>query len=351
MSSVMSPFAAAASDAGARSHLPFGGLLRGELRRLRLRRLVLLFLLLYFVALAASVVIGYLSYDSNDPAALQASYDSVLARCERGFFGEPPSSGGGVPEAPGFDAGVCRAQLGTPEAFAADSGLIYLVLRQLPSGVTATATTFAILAFLLGASSIGADWSARTLPGLLTWEPRRIRLLLGRLLALLLVIACAAALAQAVHLGGALLLGSQRGTFARVAETPLFWPHVATRIGRGVLLACFFGTAGLAISALLRNTAAALGVAFAYLTLGEILLRLLKPGWAPYLVSHNVDAWMSTGGTNVSVPRNTTDDFGSRTFEDVIVHLSVARGGLYLALGAVVLFVVAAAVFRRRDIA
>lgn len=331
------------------SRLPFGGLVRAELRRLRLRRLVLLLTAVYFLCLGAATVYNFAGYSSNDPAALQQAYDRGIGLCEDNFgsaIAVDPEDQGDFVEEP-FD---CRAQVGTPENYAVNSREIYSVVDQLGDGITGTAATFAVLAFLLGATSIGADWSAKTLPGALTWEPRRLRLLLGRLAALLGAVTGAAILAQGVHLLGAVAMARYRGTYTGVAQVVEFWPGAYAQMGRGVLLAGFFATAGFAIAVLLRSTAAALGVAFAYLTLGEILLRGVRPSLTPWLVSHNLDAWMSRGGADVTYFAETQTRTGEFEYQDITVHLSTQRGGAYLLLGCLAMLLIAGVFFRRRDI-
>ncbi len=324
------------------SRLPYTGLLRSELRRLRLRRLVRLVLLLYVLMQVGVLALAFFSYESNDPAVVQAHFNDARLSCVQSFGPEIP------PDLPEPIERMCG--LGSPQQVAIDYGTLFDVAGGLPSGIKVTAVTFAVLAFLLGATSIGADWSARTLPGLLTWEPRRLRLLSGKLLALLLLVSAAAVVVQGVYFAGIWAIGSFRGTYDGIAAVNQFWPHALESAGRGVLLAGAFAMAGFAVSALVRNTAATLGVAFAYLTLGEIVLRAVTSRAEPWLVSRNADAWLSTGGADVEMLVRKTDQFGQPTYEQVVVHLSNLRGGSYLLGGATVLLVLAAATFRRRDL-
>src|SRR4051794_26606038 len=71
------------------------------------------------------------------------------------------------------------------EAFIRDGGLGF-------------GNAFAVVAFLIGATSGGAEWAARTMEALLVWEPRRVRLMLAKVGALAIVGVTGAVVVQAV---------------------------------------------------------------------------------------------------------------------------------------------------------
>jgi hypothetical protein len=82
-----------------------------------------------------------------------------------------------------------------------------------------------------------------------------------------------------------------------------------------------------------RNTAAALGGVFVYLTVFEGVLRGLRPGLGRYLLGDNIATVLSPDGLRVD---------GSL--------LSPTRGATAVAVYVVVLLTVSTASFRMRDV-
>ena len=95
-------------------------------------------------------------------------------------------------------------------------------------------------------------------------------------------------------------------------------------------MAAFAATIGCSIAMIGRTTAAALGGVFAWLVVGENLIRGGLPGWRRWLVGDQLEAFM--GNPEVRVR-------------------SVATAGLLLALYGTLVVVVATRVFERRDVA
>lgn len=137
-----------------------------------------------------------------------------------------------------------------------------------------------------GATATGGEWRTGTLPMLLTWEPRRARLALHRLLACAL---CAFAIALALQavlmlalLPSVLINGTTRGvdsawTLSLIAAVA----RIALATSAGAVLA-----AALALG--LRSTAAALGGLWVWFALVENIVRGVKPWMSRYLVTDNV---------------------------------------------------------------
>jgi hypothetical protein len=195
--------------------------------------------------------------------------------------------------------------------------------------------TIAVLSYLLvvviGASATGADYRAGTMTTLLTWEPRRIRLLLVRMLAVAIVTGGLFLTLQVVFAGGWALGAELRG---RTDGADLaFWREVGAVMLRGTVVAVAFGVISAAIATVGRNTSAALGIWFGYLVVVEGILRGLASSTVPWFLTLNVAALYA--------------------WEPVEQLGHVVEPGA--ALGRVALFVVvvaggALAVFRRRDV-
>jgi ABC-2 type transport system permease protein len=130
------------------------------------------------------------------------------------------------------------------------------------------AATFTILiGVVLGASLGGADWSAGTMTTLLTWEPRRIRVLLTRTVVVgvfVFAITLALQILLAIAVIGAVEL---RGTVVALPFT--FLAAVGRSMVRVSIVSVAFGLVAMSIATLGRSTVAALGILFGYLILVE----------------------------------------------------------------------------------
>jgi hypothetical protein len=184
---------------------------------------------------------------------------------------------------------------------------------------------------MLGASAIGAEWHSGHLTTILTWEPRRWRVMLAKIVASVTGVVVLSLMVQ-VFLGVALAIdaagsGSTDGVDASwLADSSA----VAARVA---LLSAIFAGFGFALAAAGRNTAVALGVGFGYLVIVENLVRGLRPEWAPWLLSDNAASFLI--GSSADFP------LGGRT---------PSESGLYLAGWALLLLLGAGGVFRARDV-
>ncbi len=200
------------------------------------------------------------------------------------------------------------------------------------AGLMIPAFLLPLVAFVAGASTIGAEWRAGTMATVLTWEPRRGTLLTAKFLAAGLVATLLGAvltgLFGAAFLPTVLLKGSTEGAGSEWwGDATAAWARIATATGVAALL-------GAALASLGRNTAAAVGVGFGWLLVGEGFVRALRPGWSPWLVGENLFAFLT--GLTVDVAG---------------VTRSAAGAGLTLGLYTFLACLVALAVFERRDVA
>jgi ABC-2 type transport system permease protein len=209
----------------------------------------------------------------------------------------------------------------------------YVVTQQLPEFGRAVAVICAIAAFLLGASAAGAEWAAGTMQALLFWEPRRIRVVLAKVLGLVIVVAVLVIAAQALFTGAALLAGILRGTTAGL--TGDFWISHLLLVTRAVGIAGFAAVLGFSIAFGARVTAAAVGVGFIYFAVLEQLLVAWKAWLANYLVGPLLVGWLNYGFD---------EEFGGE------LRLSGQRAGVTLAVYAVAILFVATVWFRQRDV-
>ena len=203
---------------------------------------------------------------------------------------------------------------------------------------------------MVGASFIGAEWSSKNLVSWLYWEPRRLRLQVAKLLALLSVMLAVAVLAQLIWFGVAHLLLHYRGlpVSSLGPRARYFWRHILDGQLRAALLVVPTTVLGFAIANLIRHTAAAFGVGFVYFAVVESLIRAWNSDWQPYLLTTNIGAWISNGGLTVfgkEVYSQRLNGFTARP-----IHLSNAHGATVLLVYTALILLASLAVFRRRDI-
>jgi ABC-type transport system involved in multi-copper enzyme maturation permease subunit len=305
-------------------------LLAGELRRALARRLVRVAFALAAVGIVVAGVIVFLKTHHLSEATYQARVEAAQTQanvkgiplCPPGQQGEAFTRGPNGEIQP-----VCIPK----DAIRVHDPRLHLTsVKGVLEGVTAP---FVILASLIGASIIGAEWPSRTITTILTWEPRRVRVLSAKVLAAI-VVGMALTLTGLVLLVLALLPSALvHGTTA--GATAEWWRSVAGVGLRAMAMAAIGTTIGFSIASVGRNTAAAMGVLFAYILVIENVVGNLLAGWR---------RWLILGNAIVFVGGKSGDATGVR-------GRSVAVAGLYLAAVAVVMFAVAAALFQRRDVA
>lgn len=207
------------------------------------------------------------------------------------------------------------------------------------------------LAFLVGVSFVAAEFSSGAITTWLTYEPRRTRVYLSKV-----VVATGGALAVAVVSVGVLIglvyLIARSHDIVGTTSGPVADNLVAVAL-RTVSVVGVAGLLGVVLGSLLRHTAAALGVAVGYLVVVEGLaldvLRTAVPEPRPWLLYPNVMAWLQGGlhdDRAFDQPGVCTPD-GQCTLPELI---STTHAGLYLLVLSALAVVIGAVAFRRRDI-
>lgn len=315
-------------------------LLEVEMRRCLARRLTWVLLA---VAVAGSALAGVLVFANTEEytppgsAAREAERQAAVAECVESF--RTASERGPVLVGPGERElrpaevrGICEDSV-PPDL---DTSLHLTDLWSADGeddSVWAVTSVFLVIGALIGAASmVGAEWKAGTVGTMLTWEPRRVRLavaklaavgLLAIMVAVLLQLVLAAALFPAMALKGT--TSGADGEWLRAA---------AGGLGRSGVLAGLAAVVGAGIAMVGRNTAAALGTGFAYLVIGENILRAWKPQQARWLLGENATIFL-TGRRLEGVP-----------YERPVALATVTLVGYALAIAAA-----AALSLRNRDVA
>jgi ABC-type transport system involved in multi-copper enzyme maturation permease subunit len=213
--------------------------------------------------------------------------------------------------------------------FQSSSALEGFLLVDFEDVLLGTSVMIVILGWVLGATAVGAEWHYRSMTTLLTWEPRRIPVLVAKLVAATLMAFLISMFLQLWLLGtlapAALYGGSTEG-----ADAGWFF-DVVTLMARVGLVASLGSAMGAALAYIGRNTAAALGAGFAYLAIVEGLIRGLKPEWQRWLIGDN--AATVIGGS-----------------DEIIIGRSIGGAAVMIAFYALLLALVAGAFFKSRDV-
>jgi ABC-2 type transport system permease protein len=198
----------------------------------------------------------------------------------------------------------------------------------LTRGFTIAAGFIGLLVFVLFTTSITSEYGLGTIRVLLTRQPRRALLLVGKLVALLACVAAVLLVAEVLSVGAAFAMAHARGIGTGAWFTTAGLQHAAGDYANAVLTATAFGTVGMMLGVLARSTPVALAIGLAWLGPLEHIIQL---GWsdaALWFPGLLFDA-VANGGTNIT------------TYERAVA-MALAYAGVALIAGSVS--------FIRRDI-
>lgn len=201
-------------------------------------------------------------------------------------------------------------------------------------------------ALLVGASFVAAEISTGAMGLWLTFEPRRSRVYWSK--------AAAAAIGALPVVLATFLLGvagiyAVYAAFGRVGDTDATWTTLAHVAGRTLAAAALVALAGAALGAILRHTAAAIGVvAVWFLVVESLVVPQVQPELQRWLLRDNLGAWIF-GGSEYAVPVCSITEQG-QVCEYVQREITQTQGGLVLLGAVAALTVLAVVLFRRRDV-
>ncbi|OMQ15794.1 hypothetical protein A7K94_0207030 [Modestobacter sp. VKM Ac-2676] len=157
----------------------FSGLLRAEFQRFTARRFIRLLLLVAALVWVGALVVGLLNYSSPSPERLAAAEQQRQEQIEASIEGRADCLEQVLPE-----EGLTPEQLCGPPVRESDFSIDWFIdpppfsfAENGAMGAASVGLLAAALAFLLGATFVGAEWSSRSMTNLLFWEPRRSRVL------------------------------------------------------------------------------------------------------------------------------------------------------------------------------
>jgi ABC-2 type transport system permease protein len=310
---------------------PLGALFSVEVRRILARRAVRFIGALALFGILSGASVTFIRSHRLDAAGRARIAQEAQAQARAAF--ESCVNGGVPPEEVPPDLSLeefCHRLTGFG-IVPADAGIGFRAtdIRGALLGVNAV-----VMALLLGlgATIVGAEWHAGTMTTLLTWEPRRVRVLLMKVAATVLFAFLASLLVQAVLAAALLPSAALRGTFVGAGGA---WVRTTVAVAlRGAVIASIAAAMGFALASIARNTAAALGIGLGYFAVVEPIFRGLRPKWTPWFLFDNAATFIQ------GHPPLFAEHFRS------------ARGaGLVLLAYAAAGVAAAVALFRRRDVA
>lgn len=161
-------------------------------------------------------------------------------------------------------------------------------LQSIPNTIIWSSLLLALAGWLVGGALVGADWASGTFASLLTWEPRRARLLFGRLSAVALVTFVLSTVLLAALVLGLTLVAFTRGlTFV----SPGFWGTLAASSLRVIALSTAAALTAASLAFVSRSATFAVASLFVYLVAVEGPVYLRLPQLSRWLVVPNSYAW------------------------------------------------------------
>jgi ABC-type transport system involved in multi-copper enzyme maturation permease subunit len=203
------------------------------------------------------------------------------------------------------------------------TGLVWLLTRL--------ENLLEIIALIIVAASVGAEYTQGTLRNLLVREPGRLRLLSGKYLAMLTYVLIATTVALGLGAIVAVASGHSAGYDTSIWTTQNSLGQLASLWGNMLIAVTAYTVLGLLFSILFRSAAAAVGVSLGYALVVEGLIRALFPDASPWLLTTLTGSITGSTGSNA----------GNFSYGWSLVIVSA------YALAALI---VTAALFRRRDV-
>lgn len=172
-----------------------------------------------------------------------------------------------------------------------------------PGGyLTALSTVSTLAGFVLlvvWAMAVANDYSSGLIRLLVQAQPRRVRLLAGKLTALLMFTLVATAATTLVVVLVAHPLARLQGISVRAWRTD-FFPHLFSGYFNFLIAALVWGLIGAMLAELTHNSALAIGIGIGYLLVVENLIAIIAPRASAYLPAGALNALVMGGTTRLS---------------------------------------------------
>lgn len=331
-----------------------------ELRRLAKRRVTRLLLVLLVLGLAGVATAFSFSSHKNSPevvaaaqAKADADYRKELANWQRSVAEcDAAKARGDQNTEDRYGPNCGRDWQPQPEMFDPKWSLPYQFdfRAEFPTFIAVFAGALALFAFIVGASFVGAEWNTGGMMNLLLWRPKRLAVLGTKLAALLTTVLGLTVVLGALWTLAFWLIGSNRGTTAKV--TAGVWQSIGIDGLRAVGLILAVGAVGFGLASLGRHTAMALGAAVAVFAISEIGIRIAVgvlsiPFGERYVLSTYAQAWFMK---QVKLLDFDACRFTKGQCEPAELLVTWQDSALVFGLGTAVALAAAFWVMRRRDI-
>ena len=339
----------------------FVGLVGFELRRMWWRRLTKAAVIAMVLFTGTAI---YNAYNSSTPERLAQQLDNysilvqdvkrqqeemkdqlpqMIEQCRNDEAAERERSGD-----PTIDFGCNQITAPTLPTMQ-DLGIVPPVADAVTAGIAQVSSyLIAFLAFIVGASFIGAEFTTGAMGNWLTFQPRRVRVASSKLAAAGIGAAALAAVAMLLtNLGARMIAVVNRPDDDLVLPDPEpLTDSVPQLLLRVVALAVAAGIVGAALGLLLRHTAAIVGVLLGYGVVVELMgaQAFLQGRLRPWVVSTNIEGFLNKGTTYFAETCTPSRcEYAQHT-------LSYTHAWVYLLVVTVVAALVGVLVFRRRDV-
>jgi ABC-2 type transport system permease protein len=210
--------------------------------------------------------------------------------------------------------------------------------------LTSAAFIFMLLGLVIGASFIGAEWQSGTFASLLTWEPRRQRVLAAKLLASVIGVGVLAMALTGVLVGGAAAAAVLRGTMD--GTTTQLMGQLGVMAARVLGLVALFTLIGAALASFTRHTVAAVALLGGYLVLGEFVGAIVSSWWRTHALSAQIIAIIQGRYVYYVNPRPGFATLGSNGEH----YLHAGSASIIVGLLTLMLVATASITLARRDV-
>lgn len=197
-------------------------------------------------------------------------------------------------------------------------------------GVSRAVMLLGIVAFGIAAAQTASEYSLGTLRQLLVRQPRRVPLLFGKMLAVVVFMLLATAFAAVVAFGVANLMASSRGVSTSAWYTGTGFTDLLEALGRMELAVVGYSVLGLVVGQFLRSAVASVIVGFAWMIAIENIIGRILPSASKYFPGVSLTAIAANGNADANV-----------SFDHGLVV-----AGIYVAVA----LLAAAVTFSRRDV-
>jgi ABC-2 type transport system permease protein len=202
-------------------------------------------------------------------------------------------------------------------------------------------------ALIVGASFFAAEMATGAISNWLTFEPRRTRVYLSKLGAAALGIIPIAVTSLAVSVAATWLVYAARDLLG--SPDADLWRVVTLTAVRITLLMIATAVIGSALGAITRHTAAVIGLAVGWVVVDQLVFFGIFPRFQQWSGLNNLQAWIANG--TMYYADKCTVTANGRECQTVESTLSMAHGGVYLAVLTALAVAVGLLIFRRRDVA